>query len=358
MKVNNKILVTAGGCVVPGAFSLESVKEIVFKKHSGENFPCPHSVENLENEAKQRIPAGIRRRMSRLSIMAGLSVEETIRMAKIEISGKEYETGIVFGTGYGELDTTAKLFLQGLEEGMSPTLFHNSVHNAPVGYVCMMSGIRGPYIVVSDGHISGESAIIRSLHLLEDNSCRFVLAGGGDERYEFPLFVDPAQENIPGEGSAFLLLEREEDAVKRGACCLCEIKGWNFSSFPENPQNFMKRVDYLKKFLEDVAQTINGEKLAIFSSTVEGTTEEKVLLSAIENTFDGDVPIWHSSHIFGSWPSSGALRGVVAMLCLQNKNLPAGVKITDKKSEKIDNILILGMDKSGDVGGIIFSSVE
>ena len=87
---------------------------------------------------------------------------------------------------------------------------------------------------IREGHAGGVVALSKSMELLRDEKAEFCIVGGIDSLVESPSmsWLDDAGRAktddrpygfIPGEASAFLLLELESSARKRGAPIRCEL---------------------------------------------------------------------------------------------------------------------------------------
>ena len=91
--------------------------------------------------------------------------------------------GVIIATGWGELETTEKL-LSGIIEGgdvaLSPTQFHNSVHNTAAGYLGIMLKVKGPTLTISQENHSLEAALAAGHLLIDSEQTRNVLVGGVD----------------------------------------------------------------------------------------------------------------------------------------------------------------------------------
>lgn len=126
---------------------------------------------------KDLVPAGQRRRMSRLSRLAYAATSLALEDGRIQgedLSG----TALVFGTGLGEMQVTREFLETMAERGpllASPALFQNSVHNAAASYIAMGLRMTGPAVTVSQGWISGEAALAAAATLLESGACRRAL---------------------------------------------------------------------------------------------------------------------------------------------------------------------------------------
>lgn len=85
------------------------------------------------------LPTRLRRRTSLLTRMAAEVVGQAIAGAGVQLA----DLAIVFGSVYGEIQATVELLAQMVDEPgalLSPTKFHNSVHNTATGYLSIATG--------------------------------------------------------------------------------------------------------------------------------------------------------------------------------------------------------------------------
>ncbi|GAA3803739.1 beta-ketoacyl-[acyl-carrier-protein] synthase family protein [Streptomyces coacervatus] len=128
-------------------------------------------------------------------------------------------------------------------------LHHALVPSAAATEVAVRYGAHGPATVVSTGCTSGIDAIGYGSQLIEDGDADIVIAGASDAPIS-PISMacfdtiratsarndDPEHASRPfdgtrdgfvmGEGSAVLVLEEYEHAVRRGARIYCEVSGY------------------------------------------------------------------------------------------------------------------------------------
>jgi hypothetical protein len=116
------------------------------------------------------LPPMLRRRTSLLTRMAAEVARQAITAAGLDQS----TTSMVYGSVYGEIRTTVDLLEQLLKPGepLSPTKFHNSVHNTAGGYVSITTANR----TGSSAFAAGRSTL--AMGLLE--CAALVACDGGD----------------------------------------------------------------------------------------------------------------------------------------------------------------------------------
>lgn len=100
--------------------------------------PCPEPPEAAPRA--ELLPPMLRRRTSLLTRMAAEVAQQALRRADLDPA----RATLVFASVYGEIRTTVDLLAALLEPGapLSPTKFHNSVHNTAAGYVSIATGNR------------------------------------------------------------------------------------------------------------------------------------------------------------------------------------------------------------------------
>lgn len=95
------------------------------------------------------LPPMLRRRTSLLTRMAAEVAHQALRRGGLDPAN----TAMIYGSVYGEIRTTLDLLAALLEPGapLSPTKFHNSVHNTAAGYVSITTGNRVGDAALSSG---------------------------------------------------------------------------------------------------------------------------------------------------------------------------------------------------------------
>jgi 3-oxoacyl-[acyl-carrier-protein] synthase II len=177
------------------------------------------------------------RRVDHYAKMALLAASLALKDARVS-GERQGTTGIIVATGYGPHRTTFGFLDSFVKEGnsfASPTLFASSVHNAAAAYAAILLGERGPSLTVSQFEMSVSSALLTALCWLKEGRVDSVLFGAVDEysdvlgycweryfgvheisRSEMNPLDFERQSALPGEGSVFLVLTRNEDQGRYG----------------------------------------------------------------------------------------------------------------------------------------------
>lgn len=210
------------------------------------DFACPVD----EPDPSGHVGAKEARRLDRTALIglsAGLDA-----VAEAGLDADPARCGVVVGTGVGgirTLEEQQRTFLERGPERVSPFLVPMMMANATAAHLSMRLGWTGPSLCVETACAAGANAIGEALRLLRSGAADVVLAGGveaaitpltvsafwrmgalstrGDEpgRASRPFDVD-RDGFVMGEGAGFLLLERWETAVARGADIVGEVVGY------------------------------------------------------------------------------------------------------------------------------------
>jgi hypothetical protein len=148
------------------------------------------------------------RKATRNMAMAYASLERLVSEIPTEVLR---ETGLVFGSSHGELETT-KEFLKTLAEQRvaRPILFQNSLHNSTVGFLAMKIGITAPTVTLGNGMHTAEDVFEAARMLLLDGMLDsvFVTVADGvvpELRSVMEMNHGPSGMGL-GEGAATLLM--------------------------------------------------------------------------------------------------------------------------------------------------------
>jgi hypothetical protein len=133
------------------------------------------------------VPKNTRRRISRL-IAQALSVTRSAGGLLADPAAP-----LVFATANGEINTIGTILpaLLADEPQVSPTLFHNSVHNAAPGYWAILARRFAAATTVTMGPATFEAALLEAWTRLQDDAPE-VQVTAGDEAIATAPWADPA----------------------------------------------------------------------------------------------------------------------------------------------------------------------
>lgn len=202
------------------------------------------------------LAAGEARRMSppsKYAVAAARMALADAGLAGVDLTapGDSGDTAVILATTFGPASFTERLLRQlflDSPEGVSPYFFTESVANAPAAQVGIACGARGPNVTIAQREAGALLAVGRAaaevasgrvsralagaveevtplLHAILD---RFgALARGENGREERARPLDRRRDGyVAAEGATVLVLERAEDARRRGAGPLAGVLAW------------------------------------------------------------------------------------------------------------------------------------
>ncbi|MDX2166197.1 MAG: beta-ketoacyl synthase N-terminal-like domain-containing protein [Deltaproteobacteria bacterium] len=296
--------------------------------------------------------------------------------------------GVVYGSAYGDVTESAqyldKLFAKGAAAA-SPLLFPNLVHNAPASYAAMEFGAQGVNLTVSQGEVSGETAIALAAEVLRAGRADLVLAGGADE-LAVPVAIamrhvralagqrggrawaspyDAARSGVVlGEGAAMLVLEPYERARRRGASIYARLDATTSTAVAA------PRYDWPRDAGAAAAELGAGAPLQL----VIGSANSSVRLDACELRLIDRLANARGATLtsikgaVGEFGAAGAMSAAAACLALRhqvvpplcNLETPAGatqVRLAAGvgQPQPIERAAVFGIARGGAVAALTFS---
>jgi 3-oxoacyl-[acyl-carrier-protein] synthase II len=257
-------------------------------------------------------------------------------------------TALVLGSTLGGMPRSTQYIRAIREQGYARargSLLREIPPHTQADILCRRWGLRGESLIISDACTSGTNALGYALNLLRRGDADLVVAGGYDPMSEFafagfhslmnisPGMARPFDRDrkglVLGEGAAILVLEREEDAKKRGA----EIRG-RILGYGESADGFhITRPDpeargaalALRRALDDaeVPATDVGHINAHGTGT---TSNDPMEAKAVRDVFapraEG-IPLTSNKGAIGhTLGAAGAVEAAVALLALRDQVVP------------------------------------
>ncbi|MEO8055470.1 MAG: beta-ketoacyl-[acyl-carrier-protein] synthase family protein [Acidobacteriota bacterium] len=206
-------------------------------------------------------------------------------------------------------------------------------------------GARGPVATVSTACASGTAAIGLGAGWIREGRARCVLAGGADALSPFAFSgfdalralsptaarpFDAGRDGLSlGEGAAFLLLEDEEEALRRGARVLARVTGYGSAADafhmtrPDPAGSGLARA--AAAALADAGRTAAdvGFVSAHGTGTVFNDAMEEAALAHLLGPRAGSVPVHGLKGAIGhTLGAAGALEAVLCVLVLGAEDVP------------------------------------
>ncbi len=263
-KSRARIVITGIGLTAPNGNNLSEFRHNLLNGISG--------ITTMEHRYIGKVPAGLCtfdpkkyqnkrdiRNGTRAGSIAIYCANEAVRDAGLEVGdGNRSRIGIYVGTTeHGNVETENEVYNLSLFDYNVDYWSHHhnprSVANNPAGEVTLNMKITGPHLCVGAACAAGNCGVIYGAQQLMLGEVDFAIAGGVSESpHTFGIFAsfrsqgalahhdDPTQASRPydrnrngiviSEGGCLYILERLEDALKRGAKIYGEIAGYCMNS--------------------------------------------------------------------------------------------------------------------------------
>jgi 3-oxoacyl-[acyl-carrier-protein] synthase II len=195
------------------------------------------------------------RRGTRAGSVGIYSANEAVKHAGLDWENVDKsQVGIYIGvTEHGNVETENEIFeLKGFDYDTQFWSHHHNprtVANNPAGEVALNMGITGPHYTIGAACAAGNAGLIQGAQMLRLGDCDIALAGGVSESiHTFGIFAsfksqgalasheDPTRASRPfdkerngivvAEGGCLYVLERLDDAKRRGATIYGELIGY------------------------------------------------------------------------------------------------------------------------------------
>ncbi|MBK8807651.1 MAG: beta-ketoacyl-[acyl-carrier-protein] synthase family protein [Bacteroidales bacterium] len=297
-------------------------------------------------------------------------------------------TGIISGTTVGGMDKTERQYkIEGA--GFDYIKSHSCGYSTEV--VADYIGLNGYISTISTACSSAANAVLIGSRLIKHGLADRILVGGTDALARFTLngfksllILDP-NECKPfdknrkglnlGEGAAYIVIESEKSARKRGAKILAEVAG--YANANDAHHQTASSPDGVGPYLcmEKALKVAGLPADAIDYVNVHGTgTENNDITEAIamQSIFGSKMPLFSSTksytgHTLGA---SGAIEAIFSILSIQNEILFPNLRFTEKMegfdkepikkvtpNTKVNHIMSNSFGFGGNDSSLIFSKV-
>ena len=257
---NQRIVITGIGLTSPNGDTLPELRAALLNGHSGvrkyeiryfgETLAGICHYEALRYQSKKDV-----RRGTRAGSIGIFAANEAVKNAGLDWANVDKSTvGVYLGvTEHGNVETENEIFLiKGFDYDTSVWSHHHNprtVANNPAGETALNLGITGPHYTLGAACAAGNAGLIQGAQMLRLGDCDLALAGGVSESiHTFGIFAsfnsqgalakhdDPAKASRPfdaqrngivvAEGGCIFVLERLDDARRRGAKIYGELAGY------------------------------------------------------------------------------------------------------------------------------------
>ena len=347
--LNTRIAVTGAGIVCSiGRNKAEVWQSIVesragiarLRSFAGETFPT-----DIAAEADVELPRS--KRLSRTDLLAVVAAKEALEQAGDVPRGRAV---VSTGTSTGGLlegeDYYFRRIVRGRRRAPASRVLQQPT-SGPSDAVAQVFGLGGGVVSNATACASAGAAIGMAADYLRAGHADVAVAGGSDAlcRLTYSGFnvlqaVDPEpcspfaanRKGITlGEGAGYLVLERWDDAVARGATILAELSGYGASCDAHHPtapaedgrgaEAAMRGALAEGRLAPASVDYVNAHGTG---TTLNDSAETRAILAAL----GAGVPVSSSKSYFGhTLGASGAIEAVVTVLALQHQIAPPTLRL-------------------------------
>ncbi len=319
-------------------------------------FTSTVAAEIRDFDPAERLSRKRLRRMSRFSQLASSAALQAVEDAGIDLGTfPQLRVGCVVGTAAGDyvnLEEQHQILLEKGPGNGHPLAVPMIIPNMSSANVGIDLGIRGPNFGVASACSSGAHALGTAQMLLQTGKADCVLAGGAEAAIT-PLTVnayscmgvltsrndEPQRASRPfdrdrdgfliGEGAAILVLEREEDAKRRGAQIFAYLAGVGMTADAHSiaiPQpEGAAAASAMTMAMEDGG--INRDEIAYINahgtSTAANDATETIAIKLALGDSAFRVPISSTKSMIGhTLGAAGAIEAATTVLAIANDTIP------------------------------------
>jgi len=353
--LSTRIAVTGAGIVCSIGRNKSEVWQAIVESRAGiakmTRFPGETFPTDLAAEASLDLPKG--KRLSRTDLFAVAAAKEAIEQAgDIPLGRAVVSTGTSTGGLLEGEDYYFRRLVRGRRRAPASRVLQQPT-SGPSDAVAQYFKLGGGVISNATACASAGAAIGMGADYLRAGHADVAITGGSDAlcRLTYSGFnvlqaVDPqpcspfgAQRKgiTLGEGAGFLVLERWDDAVARGATILAELSGYGASCDAHHPTAPSEDGRGAEAAMRGALAEGRLEPSDVDYVNAHGTgttLNDSAETAAIIAALGTGVPVSSSKSYFGhTLGASGAVEAVVTVLALQNQIAPPTLRLNETGAE-------------------------
>lgn len=308
-------------------------------------------LSNEQMKEKLGIPFG--QMMSRTALMGMLAIDQALKDAHVDkedlmsrkADGKPLRIVLVSGTTVGGMDITELCFDQLEEQANIEILQHHDGGNS-TQLMADHFGIFDEVTTLSTACSSAANAIMLGARLLKAGKADLVVAGGTEALSRFhlngfnslmildhepcrPFDATRAGLNL-GEGAAFVVLEPEENALRREATPHAYLTGYGNAcdAFHQTASSENGEGAYLAMTEALEMAHLSAKDIQYVNAHGTGTPNNDQSESvSLKRVFGDDMPLVSSTKSFTghTTSASGSIETIICILAMQNHFVPANL---------------------------------
>lgn len=373
--MNRRVVITGLGAITPVGNDVntfwESIKSgkcgiDVIKAFDTTDFKAKLAAEVKDFNPEKYMEKKETKRTDRFCQFALAAASEAMEDSKIDLETVDKERfGVILGSGIGGIGTIEEQHAKLMEKGpnrVSPMVIPMIISNMAAGNVAIKYGAKGICTTVVTACASSNNAIGEAYRNIKFGYTD-VMISGGSEAAVTPLSIagfiasttlskstDPLRASIPfdrerngfimGEGSAIVILEELEHALKRGAKIYAEVVGYGATGDAYHITSPAPDGEGAARAMKLAIQEANIDKKDISYINAHGTGtqyNDKCETAAIKGVFGEyahNIPISSTKsmtgHLLGA---AGAIETVISVKAIENNFIPPTIGYKENDPE-------------------------
>ncbi len=366
--MNNNIVITGEGIVCAIGLDKQQVLESLLHKQTGigmmkylhsTHLELPVGEVQLSND-EMRNRLGITDQYSnRTTLMGMLAVKQALTDAGIDkqtIGDNHLRVVLVSGTTVAGMDITEQFFdtLTASDEHLACVKNHSCGRSTQM--IADYFGLFAEYTTISTACSSAANSLILGANMLKADQCDMVVAGGCESLSVFHLngfnslmILDheqcrPFDEHRAGlnlgEGAAYVVLEKEESAAKRGVEKHAYLRGYGNACDAFHQTASSENGEGAYRAMTEALQMAGLKPSDIQYVNAHGTGTPNNDISennALKRVFSDTMPLVSSTKSFTghTTSASGSIEAVICLLAMRHHFVPANLGFTTPMTDGI-----------------------
>ncbi|MFH2138346.1 MAG: beta-ketoacyl-[acyl-carrier-protein] synthase family protein [Candidatus Omnitrophota bacterium] len=409
--MNKRILITGIGVIAPNGIGKEEYWKALKAGKSGIKAPTVIDVtyfksklaaECTDFKAEDFLGAKGLRNLDRSSKLVCSAVKLALDDSGLEITEENTDDiGVVTATTLSITSDIAKFSKEIADEGFkftNPALFPPTTMNFPSSQIAIRNKIKGFNTTIASGYTAGLDALKYAATFINNGRAKAVLVAGV-ESLGFSVFVGFSKVGflagatgpeiscpfdkrhngiILGEGTAVLLIEEEEYALKRKAKIYAEVLGVDTNFDAYRMSKYDPQARGLKRCMQRVIDysSISQEDITYISAAANSVGEQDWLETmAIKDVFGmyaEAVPVSSIKSMIGeSISANGVLQLAAAVGSVQENFIPPTINFEEPakgcdldyvpnkaRKQEVKNVLINNFGPGGNNASAIVSKYK
>ena len=298
--------------------------------------------------------------IERFSQFALIAAKQAAADAGLEIAEHERErAGVTMGTGMGGAGSMEDGYVEIFQREnprVKPLTVLLTMNNAAASHISINYGLQGPNVTYSTACSSSAIAIGEAYRQIKDGYADVMLSGGSEavltlgamkawealrtlaleDEQDASASCKPFSKDrnglVLGEGSAVMVLEDAERALKRGAKIYAEIVGYESASDASHitKPDATGQTRAIARAMRNAGMQPQdiGYINAHGTATQVGDVQETLAIKQVFGEYAGSIPVSSTKSMHGHlMGATGAVEFMAALLALEHQAIPPTINL-------------------------------